>query len=149
MPLLVDAHPSQPNLSTEPGMTREAAYNVDARGFAAYELWHEALEAEDVSPFHSHSHARILRASRQGAAGYLRELVHVFPEAGGELNAAAARYERELKALEPLYDICHTAKHEDDFPEDARVRARALIAEALEADRKAVAQIEAALTILD
>ena len=34
-------------------------------------------------------------------------------------------------------------------PEDARARARALIAEALEADRKAVAHIEAALAILD
>ena len=65
------------------------------------------------------------------------------------LNAAAARYERELDALEPLYEICHTAKHEEDFPEDARARARALIAEALEADRKAVAHIEAALAILD
>ncbi|MDE3001401.1 MAG: hypothetical protein OXU79_20175 [Gemmatimonadota bacterium] len=127
----------------------EAAYDVDARGFAAYELWHEALESEDVSPFHSHFHARILRASRQGAAGYLRELVDVFPEAGGELNAAAARYERELEALEALYEICHTAKHEDNFPANARARARALIAEALEADRKAVAHIEAALSILD
>lgn len=127
----------------------EAAYDVDARGFAAYELWHEALESENVSPFHSHFHARILRASRQGAAGYLRELVDVFPEARGELNAAAARYERELEALEPLYEICHTAKHEDNFPEEARARARALIAEALEADRKAVAHIEAALSILD
>ena len=75
--------------------------------------------------------------------------VAVFPEAGDELNAAAAQYERELEALEPLYEICHTAKHEDNFPEDARARARALIAEALEADRKAVAHIEAALTILD
>ena len=127
----------------------EAVYDVDARGFAAYELWSEALESEDVSPFHSHFHARIIRASRQGAAGYLRELVAVFPEAGDELNAAAAQYERELEALEPLYGICHTAKHEDNFPEDARARARALIAEALDADRKAVAHIEAALTILD
>ena len=50
----------------------EAVYAVDARGFAAYELWSEALESEDVSPFHSHFHARIIRASRQGAAGYLR-----------------------------------------------------------------------------
>ena len=127
----------------------EAVYDVDARGFTAYELWSEALESEDVSPFHSHFHARIIRASRQGAAGYLRELVAVFPEAGDELNAAAAEYERELEALEPLYEICHTAKHEDNFPEDARARARALIAEALEADRKAVAHIEAALALLD
>ena len=56
----------------------------------------------------------------------------MFPEAGGELNAAAARYERELDALEPLYEICHTAKHEDNFPEDARARARALLSEALD-----------------
>ena len=127
----------------------EAVFDVDARGFAAYELWSEALESEDVSPFHSHFHARIIRASRQGAAGYLRELAAMFPEAGGELNAAAAQYERELDALEPLYEICHTAKHEDNFPEDARARARALLSEALEADRKAVAHIEAALAILD
>ena len=127
----------------------EAVYDVDARGFAAYELWIEALESKDGSPFHSHFHARIIRASRQGAAGYLRELVAMFPEAGGELNAAAAQYERELDALEPLYEICHTAKHEDNFPEDARARARALIAEALDGDRKAVAHIEAALAILD
>ena len=73
----------------------------------------------------------------------------MFPEAGGELKAAAARYERELEALEPLYGICHGAKHEDNFPEDARARARALLAEALEADRKAVAHVEAALAILD
>ena len=123
-------------------------YDVDARGFAACELWHEALESEDVSPFHSHFHARILRASRQGAAGYLRELVAMFPEAGGELNAAASQYERELDALEPLFEMCHTANHEDSFPADARARVRALLAEALEADRKAVGHIEAALSIL-
>ncbi len=127
----------------------EAVYDVDARGFAAYELWHEALKLEDVSPFHSHFHARIIRASRQGAAGYLRELVAMFPEAGGELNAAATQYERELDALELLYEICHAAKHEGNFSEDARARARALLVEALKADRKAVAHIEAALTILD
>ena len=44
---------------------------------------------------------------------------------------------------------CHTAKHEDSFPEDARARARALLTAALEANRKAVAHIEAALSILD
>ena len=73
----------------------------------------------------------------------------MFPEANGELNAAAVQYERELEAPEPLYEICHAANHEDGFPEDARAKARALIAEALEADRKAVAHIEATLTILD
>ena len=130
-------------------MTRQRHVRCRRRGFAAYELWQEALGSEDVSPVHSHFHARILRASRQGAEGCLRELVAVFPEAGDELNAAAAQYERELDALEPLYEICHAANHDDNFPADARAKARALIAEALEADRKAVAHIEAALAILD
>ena len=47
-------------------MAASGGADVDVRGFAAYELWHEALESEDVSPFHS----QILRASRQGAAGF-------------------------------------------------------------------------------
>ena len=127
----------------------QAVHDVDARGFGAYELWYEALNLDDVSPGHSHFHARILRASRQGAAGYLRELISVLPEAAGELTAAASHYERELEALEPLYEICHSAMHQDDFSEDGRAKARELVAKALESDRNAVARIEAALTILD
>ena len=65
------------------------------------------------------------------------------------LEAAAIEYDRELESLNPLFDLCDIARERRAFTVEERVEARRLIGEALEADRKAIAQIEAALKILD
>ncbi len=118
-------------------------------GFAAYELWREAFESEDVSPGHSHHHAEILRARRLTAAAYLRELVTLFPVAAEPLEAAAVHYDLELEALNPLYGLCSTAEKVNGFTLEDRAAAGKLIGDALKADREAIASIEAALALVD
>ena len=126
-----------------------AVYEIDANGFAAYELWREALASEEASPHHSQFHARILRARRLAAAAYLRELVTIFPEAADALETGATHYDREFEAADPLHELCDAAHQAKTFSAADRARASELVADALRADRDAVAQIEAALRILE
>ena len=116
-------------------------------GFAAYELWREAFESADISPGHSRHHAETLKGRRLVAAEYMRELIAIFPKAAGPLESAATHYDRELDALNPLYDLC--ARSRETWTANDRAEVQRLIGEALKADREAVAQIEAALKILD
>jgi len=118
-------------------------------GFAAYETWHEALDAPDVEVHHSVYHTRMLRDRRQAAAAYMRELVDILPAAAGPLEAAAAHYDRELEAVGPLFALFDAAAHAGRPMEGSeRAELQRLISVALEADRAAVAQIEVALAQL-
>lgn len=116
-------------------------------GFAAYELWRETFESADISPGHSRHQAETLKGRRLVAAEYMRELVAIFPKAAGPLELAATHYNRELDSLNPLYDLC--ARSRETWTANDRAEVQRLIGEALKADREAVAQIEAALKILD
>jgi hypothetical protein len=95
-------------------------------------------------------HAETLKQRREAAAAYLRELTDVYPAAAKPLEAAAADYDREVGSITEIVDVCvATAKHEPKvFTPDQRAEIRSLIAQALKADRDAVAQIEAALKML-
>lgn len=120
-------------------------------GFDAYELWQNVFESADVPLDHSHRHAEVLEIRRKAAVSYLRELIDTFPDAAAPLEAAAAHYERELESLASLHDICHAAASTEAkaFTDDQRTEARRLIAKALNYDRQAVEQIEAALKVLE
>ena len=88
-------------------------------------------------------------ARRFAAATYLRELVAHFPEAAGPLEAAATHYDREMESLNPLHDLCDTACERQAWHAKDRSEAGKLIGDALEAEREAIARIEAALATID
>ena len=90
----------------------------------------------------------MLSSRRPAAAAYVRELLVVFPEASGHLEAAAQAYDRESEVLKPLHELLHSAHHREAITAEERAEAQRLIDEALAADRDAIAQIEAALAIL-
>ena len=124
-------------------------YPADARGFAAYGLWREAIESGVAAPKHSQYHAGELRAFRGHAASYLRELVDIFPDVAADLEAGAAHYDRLIETSAKLHDFCAGYRDAEVFPEDTGVEAAAMVAAALQAERDAIARIEAALAVLD
>ncbi|RKU15738.1 hypothetical protein C6503_13550 [Candidatus Poribacteria bacterium] len=94
---------------------KDAPYAVDAIGFAAYELWKQALERGDVDVGFTEHAAWILWEMREHAAAYLREITDHFPEASSRaLSDAATFYDAEIKAVVKLVNICkgHERKHE-------------------------------------
>ena len=132
-----------------PDDDRNAKRRARPHGFAAYELWRKAFELEDVPLETSRHHAETVKGRRLSAAAYLRDLVTVFPETAGELEAAAGNYDRELESLNPLYDLCAAAKEKEMWSAEDREEAQRLIDVALAAEKEAISQIEAALKILD
>lgn len=88
----------------------EACYNVDALGFAAYELWREAFHRGEVDLRFAPDHARQLRWLRTQAAAYLRELEGDMPEGSQPaLAQAAACYDAEVEAAASLEHLCRVA----------------------------------------
>ena len=128
---------------------KEPTYQVDARGFAAYELWREAIESGAAAPKHSHYHSGELRVLRGYAAAYLRELVDIFPVAASELGKAGAHYDHVVEASDRLHTLCSRANDAGGFTADTRVEASDLVTAALQAERDAIASIEAALALVD
>ena len=127
----------------------DACYDVDAVGFAAYELWKEAFETGEVNLQFALGHARILRSLRQSAAAYLREIADHFPAgASGSLFDAAAFYEQEVEVVSKLVEICLDAKEGDGFTTSMLQDAVTTLNDALNVDRKAIAKIETALAVL-
>ncbi len=124
-------------------------HSEDARGLAAYALWHEAIVSGDAAPEDSQYHAFDLQRFRAHAAGYLRELVEVFPAAASALQGAAGHYDLLVQMSATLHDLCAAAKDARGFSEDARTEAADLVTAALEADRDAIASIEAAVAVLE
>lgn len=127
---------------------RNANRRATPHGFAAYETWCKALESEDVPPNTTHHHLEMLMWRRVAAATYLQDLVSVFPEAGKQLAAAASRYDREMESLHPLHNLCDAACERQAWHAEDRAEARRLIGDALQADREAIARIEAALALI-
>lgn len=125
---------------------RDAPYAVDAVGFAAYQLWKQALENGDVDIGFTEHSAWILWEMRENAAAYLREIADRFPEASSRaLSDAAAFYDEEIKAIVRLVNLC---KEHESFTKATRQEAVAALDAALEAEKKAIENIEAALATL-
>ena len=119
------------------------------QGLAAYEAWVAAFDSANVIDKPSRHHAKILTWRRELAADYMRELTGLLPEAAEPLEAAAADYDREHRALLALSALVDAAHESGEYTGDELAEARRLIAEALEADRAAVSRIEATLAILE
>ena len=131
-------------------------YPVDARGFAALELWRDDIASgapipEQGSPksegfFHdSHYNSVELRFLRKHAAQYCRELIDLFPSASSDLEKAASHYDHASEAAEELRVVFLRAEETDELAKSDRVEASDLISKALQAEREAIASIEAAL----
>ena len=127
---------------------RNANRRATPHGFAAYEVWRKAFESEDVPPNTTHHHLEMLMWRRVAAATYLRELVAFFPDAAESLETAATHYDHEMESLHPLHALCDTACERQAWHAEDRAQARRLIGDALQADRAAVACIEAALATI-
>ena len=127
---------------------QDSNYHVDARGFAAYELWIQAIESGVAAPRHSQYHAFELKALRAHAAAYLRELVGIFPDAASDLAVGAAHYDQLVEVSARLHDFCHEHGDAETFPDDTGAEAAAMVTAALQAERDAIACIEAALEVL-
>lgn len=128
---------------------RNAKRRAVPQGFTAYELWRDAFSSGDVPTFTSHHHITVLAARRRAAATYLREIVSFFPEAAGQLEAAAAHYDQEMEPLHAIHDLCNSACEKDAWLTENRNKARQCIGNALLKERNAVAGIEAALAVLN
>ena len=128
---------------------RNANRRATPHGFAAYELWRKAFELKDVPANTTHHHLEMLMWRRLAAATYVRELVTHFPDAADSLETAATHYGREMESLNPLHDLCDTACERQVWIAEDRAEAGNLIGDALEAEREAIASIEAALATID
>ncbi len=124
---------------------RNANRRATPHGFAAYDVWQQAFKSADVPVNGTHHHLEMLMYRRVAAAVYLRELAGFFPEAGKQLEAAATHYDHEMDLLNPLHDLCDTACERQAWHAEDRAEARRLLGDALQADREAIACIEAAL----
>ena len=127
---------------------RRAKKRGRPQGFSAYDVWRDAFESEDVPLRAAEHHALTIKGRRPVAAAYVRELAEIFPDAAKSLEAAAVHYDREQAPLEALYDLLHTAQHRKSITPNERAKAQELITKALEAERQAITQIEAALEVL-
>lgn len=128
---------------------RDARRRARPHGFAAYKLWRKAFLTKDVPIFKSHHHITVLMARRRAAATYLREIVSFFPAAATHLEAAAVQYDHEMVPLHAIHSLCNTACEEKKWRADRRTKVGELIGNALLAELKAVAGIEAALYSID
>ena len=140
---------------------KKAPYAVDAVGFAAYELWKQALGSGEVDVGFTEHAAWILWEMRENAAAYLREIADDFPEVSSRaLSDAALFYDEEIKAIVKLVNICKehesftTLKRQEamearkSFTTLKRQRAVEALNAALDAEKKAIGKIEEALAAL-
>jgi hypothetical protein len=125
----------------------QAPYAVDAEGLDAYELWRQALGNGEVNLRFAPGHARFLRQARECAAAYLADLAGRYPETPS-LKEAAACYREEAGTAQDLEAVAREAFARDELTGKKHQRALGLLDAVLEAERRAVAEIEEALAAL-
>ena len=102
-----------------------------------------------MNPRFALGHAQILKSLRRNAAAYLREIAAHFPgESNRALSDAASSYEEEVEIVSKLAEICIQAKDNKGFTASMLQEAVGAVNAALDADRKAIGKIEAALAAL-
>ena len=104
----------------------DICYPTDALGFAACELWLDTFQTENVDP----------------------HFASVHDDANQALHAAITFYEEEVHVLDQLTEICQCAATHSGFTASLLQEATGSLQAALEADRKAIKDIEAALAVL-
>ena len=113
----------------------KACYPADALGLAAYDLWRELLGSMPVGD--AKQYAERLGWARGTAAAFCRE-IGPSHSAEAKLIDAAGHYEREVKALDGLHELCTG----DSLSGESLEKAKSLLGEAIEAEREAVQVIE-------
>ena len=122
------------------------AYETDAVGFEAYELWLSALTDGSANVQYARGHAGALRGLRQNAGDFLRESVDLFDDGVEQrLVQAAACYDMEVAALNVLYGHCQEAFEDDAFSAVLQKESVAALSAALDADKLAIGHIQGAL----
>ena len=132
-------------------------YPVDARGFAALELWRDEIASGAPIPAQqspksegffadSQYNSNELRFIRHYAAEYCRELVDLFPSTASNLEGAASHYDLVSAAASKLALVFLRAEDAGELAPSDRMKASGLISKALQAERDAIANIEAALS---
>jgi beta-lactamase regulating signal transducer with metallopeptidase domain len=135
-------------------------YPVDARGFAALELWRDDIASATPIPQQgspksegffadSRYNSNELRFIRGYAAKYCREMIDLFPSAASDLETAASHYDEASAAAGALGLVFQMAEAAGELAKSDRVKASDLISEALQAERDAITSIEAALAQID
>ena len=127
----------------------ETTYHVDARGFAAIELWGQAIESGAADPELARYQIWELRELREFAAAYLRELVAILPVSAIELERGANHYDRVVTSADRLHTLCKRARDVGRFEADIRAEARGLVTVALQSERDAIGSIEAAILLVE
>ena len=124
-------------------------YPVAAVGFAAYEVWREALVTGLSDAASVRHNAGELKFNRQQAAEFLREVVNLFKAPVAQvLSDGAACYDMEVAALTDVRDIARAAYEAGEFQEAQRREAISGIGAALAAEKLAIGHIRSALDVL-
>jgi RNA polymerase sigma factor (sigma-70 family) len=124
-------------------------YPVAAVGFAAYEVWREALVASLPDTTSVRNNASELKFNRQQAAEFLRESADRFDTPVAQsLSDAAACYDMEVAVLSEVRNIARTAYEEGAFSTAHRREAASGVGAALEAEKLAIGHIQSALAML-
>ncbi len=105
---------------------------VDAIGFAAYELWKDALMRGNADPRTSLGHASFLGWARRQATTFLKEL---------DRSDAAEHYDEEVAALGLLEEVCRAASGRGRFESSEVCAAARHVDDALLAERKAIQRL--------
>jgi len=128
----------------------DACYDVDAEGYAAYELWRSEVESANADPRWAPRHPQVLADLRGPAAEYLEELRHDFPRVcDGMLAEGAKSYRDEVALLEEMVPVCQEVRDAGRWDDAHREHLASLIDGALEAERNAVASVEQIVMELD
>ncbi len=110
-----------------------------AHGLAAWEMWLQAFRDGSVDIHAVGGHAAFLIEARRAAATYLRDVEPHFPAAArSALGTASDSYDRVAARVSELRALC--AADDPDLPQAAEV-----LADALEAERAALAALQQAL----
>ncbi len=124
-------------------------YPVAAVGFAAYEVWRDALVAGLPDTRSVRNNANELKLNRQNAALFLRESAELFDTPVAQtLSDASACYDMEVAVLTEVRNLARAAYEAGKFSPAHRRETIAGVAAALEADKLAIRHIESALKML-
>jgi hypothetical protein len=121
-------------------------YPVAGVGFAAYEVWRDALLAGLPDAKAVRNNANELKLNRQNAAEFLRESAHALDgDIAQSLSDAAACCDMEVAVLNEVRNTARDAHESGEFTPEQRRTCISGIAAALEADKLAINHIKTAL----
>lgn len=124
-------------------------YPVAGVGFAAYEVWRDALAKGLPDTRSIRSNASELKFNRQSAALFLRETMSHCDDAVAQvLSDAAACYDMEVAALGEVRNAARAAYEDGEYTSIHQRQVLSGVSAALAADKLAIGHIESALAMM-